>query len=337
MNNPQSVIHNSQAVVTVVGSFAVGLTLRADRFPVKGETLLGRDFDMGPGGKGSNQAVQAARLGADVEFVARIGQDDFGEIATRLYAQEGVGTTFLLRTPERNTGVGFILLDAHGDNMIVLDPGANALLSPADVERAQERIRRSQVVITQLEIPVETAGRALELARASGVISILNPAPATRVPPAILANADIVTPNETELRILLGHRPDDPIASDTLSRKMPIPTEVRNSVSSLDLCHQLLEMGVQWVVLTRGSQGALIVSRDGYHEIPARAVQVVDSTGAGDAFNGTLATALASGLPLESAVRRAVAAGALACTKLGVIPALPRRSELEAFLASGQA
>lgn len=299
--------------VTVVGSFAVGLTLRAERFPVRGETLLGRDFDMGPGGKGSNQAVQAARLGANVEFIGKLGRDNFGEIGTKLYAQENVGTTFLQVTDERNTGVGFIVLDARGDNFIVLDPGANALFSPNDVERARERIEHSQVVITQLEIPVETAGHALKRARDAEVISILNPAPAQRVAPEILKNADIVTPNETELRILLGHAPDA-------------------NVNALDLCGQLLAIGVQRVILTRGAYGAMIVTRDGYVNIPAFQIDVVDTTGAGDAFNGTLATYLAGGMPLEPAVRHAAAAGALACTKLGVIPALPGANEVAQLL-----
>jgi ribokinase len=300
--------------VTVVGSFAVGLTLRAERFPVKGETLLGRDFDMGPGGKGSNQAVQAARLGARVEFVARLGQDNFGAVGKKLYADEEVGTKYLIESPERNTGVGFIVLDAHGDNFIVLDPGANSLFSPADVERAREQIQNSHVVITQLEIPVETAGHALKLAREANAISILNPAPAQRVAPDILKNADIVTPNETELRILLGRAPDA-------------------NVNVIDLCDELLQMGVQRIILTRGARGAMIVTRDGYLNVPAFDVQVVDTTGAGDAFNGTLATYLASGMPLEPAVRHAVAAGALACTKLGVIPSLPRSQDIAKLLS----
>ena len=313
LENQKSEINSQKSVVTVVGSFAVGLTLRADRFPVKGETLLGRDFDMGPGGKGSNQAVQAARLGADVEFVARIGTDNFAAIGKNLYAHENVGTTFLVETDARNTGVGFIVLDAHGDNFIILDPGANGLFSPEDVERARQRIQTSHVMITQLEIPVETAGYALKLAREADVISILNPAPARRVAPDILKNADIVTPNETELRILLGRAPDA-------------------KVNAIDLCDELLQMGVQRIILTRGARGAMIVTREGYLNIPAFSVDVVDTTGAGDAFNGTLATYLASGMPLEPAVRHAVAAGALACTKLGVIPALPRAEEVARLL-----
>lgn len=313
IENSQSEIHNQKPIVTVVGSFAVGLTLRADRFPVKGETLLGRDFDMGPGGKGSNQAVQAARLGADVEFVARLGNDNFGAIGKKLYAEENVGATFLVESDGRNTGVGFIVLDARGDNFIVLDPGANALFSPDDVERARKRIQSSQVLITQLEIPVETAGYALKLAREANVISILNPAPARRVASDILKNADIVTPNETELRILLGRAPDA-------------------KVNAIDLCDELLQMGVQRIILTRGARGAMIVTREGYLNIPAFPVDVVDTTGAGDAFNGTLATYLASGMPLEPAVRHAAAAGALACTKLGVIPALPHAQDVARLL-----
>jgi ribokinase len=304
----------AKPIVTVVGSFAVGLTLRADRFPVRGETLLGRDFDMGPGGKGSNQAVQAARLGADVEFIARLGEDNFAEIGAQLYRSENVGTRHLLRTAERNTGVGFIVLDTQGDNFIILDPGTNALFTPDDVEGARDRIQESHVMITQLEIPLETAGRALQLARAANVITILNPAPARRVPAEILKNADIVTPNETELRILLGRAPEA-------------------NVNSIDLCDELLQTGVQRVVLTRGTLGAMIVTRDGYNNIPAYSVNVTDTTGAGDAFNGALATYLGSGMPLEPAVRHAVAAGALACTKLGVIPSLPHRTEIERLMS----
>lgn len=273
----------------------------------------GRDFRLGPGGKGSNQAVQSARLGGDVEFVGLIGEDSFGDLAYKLYANEGVGTTYLQRTSERNTGIGFIMQGGRDDNRIMLDPGANALFSPAHVDPAADCIRESQVVMTQLDIPLETAAHALKLARRGDAVSILNPEPATRVPPEMLAHADLVTPNETELRILLGRAPDDP-------------------TDSLDLCNELLNLGLARVILTRGARGALIVTPDGHYAMPAPAVKVVDSTGAGDAFNGALATALAMNLPLEPAVRRAVAAGALACTKLGVIPSLPHTEELEQFL-----
>ena len=299
--------------MTVVGSWVVGLTLRADRFPVKGETLIGRDFDQGPGGKGSNQAVQAARLGADVEFAGLIGRDNFGQMALDLYQQEHVGTTYLGQVAEKNTGVGLIVLNDVGDNFIIIDPGTNDLLTPEHVQQAKNRISQSDAVITQLEIPAAAAVEALRLARQAGVLAVLNPAPARPLPIEWLGLADIITPNETELRILLGLSPDDPTE----------PPE---------LCRRLLAAGVKTVVVTLGEQGALVVDSSGSYGVAAFPVQVVDTTGAGDSFSATLTVSLAAGLPLREAVRRACAAGALTCTHLGVVPGLPRQAELEQFL-----
>ena len=301
--------------ITVVGSFAVGLTLRAPRFPVKGETLVGGDFDMGPGGKGSNQAVGSARLGAQSHLVALIGTDSFGDIGVELYRREGVNIDHLHRTPERNTGVGFITLNAEGDNHIVLDPGANALLSPAHVDAVEALIASSDVVMSVLEIPPATAGRAMELARRHGVTAVLNPAPASPLEPSVLASVDILTPNESELRILLGLPPDDP--TDTQ-----------------ELAHRLQQLGVRSVVVTRGGEGALIIFEDGSaQQVPGVKVDVVDTTGAGDAFNCALAVRLAEGHALAEAVRFATYAGALTCTKLGVIPALPYRQDVRTLIA----
>ncbi len=304
--------------VAVVGSFAVGLSLRADRWPVSGETVLAGGFDQGPGGKGSNQAVQVARLGQPVEFVGAIGADGLGRIALDLFDAEGVGTSCLRHTTQRNTGVGFIVIDASGDNRIVLDPGANALLDEGDVERAGPVIDGAAVVLTQLEIPVEAAAAALRAGRAAGARTILNPAPARPLPPDMLAAVDLLTPNHTEARVLVGLAPDDP---------RPDP----------EVCAELLARGARTVVMTRGERGALIASGRGRPtEVPSRPVEVTDSTGAGDAFNGTLAAAVAGGMALEEAVERAVVAGALACRRLGVIPSLPRRDELEAALAEAR-
>jgi ribokinase len=300
--------------VSVVGSFAVGLTLRSDRLPVAGETVLARDFDQGPGGKGSNQAVQVARMGGAVQFVGVIGDDGFGAMALELFAAEGVGTDFLRRTAELNTGLGFILIDAAGDNRILLDPGANARFTPDDVDAAKEALAHSDVVIAQLEIPVRTAAEAMQVGRAAGARTVLNPAPVRPLPPDVLANVDVLTPNQTEARILLGLAPDD-------------------AKPDMDICRGLLGLGVVTVVLTRGREGAVIVTREGSITVPAHEVDVVDSTGAGDAFSGTLAASLAEGLSLEAAVRRGAAAGALACTRLGVIPSLPRAHEVDALLA----
>lgn len=300
--------------VTVVGSFAVGLTIRAPRFPVRGETLIGADFNMGPGGKGSNQAVGAARLGAASALVAMIGSDTFGGIGATLYQQEGVATDHVQRTGARTTGVGLITLDAAGDNHIVLDPGANALLAPEDVEAADQLIAASDVVVSVLEIRAATAGRAMELARRHGVKTILNPAPASRLDPALLTLVDVLTPNEGELRILLGLQPDDP-------------------TNTVELARRLLALGARHIVVTRGARGALIVHADAtVEEVPGVPIDVVDTTGAGDAFTCALAVALAERQTMSSAVRFATCAGALACTKLGVIPALPTRNAVEALM-----
>ena len=276
--------------------------------------MLARDFDLGPGGKGSNQAVQIARMGERVEFVGMVGTDDFGDIAVNMYSLEGVGMKRLERTTERNTGVGFIILDESGENRILLDPGANELFAPSHVQAARDLIADSSVVVTQLEIPIETAASAMAAARDEGAVAVLNPAPARELEPRVLENVDILTPNQTEARILAGLAPDDPI-------------------DDLDVCAELMRRGVATVVLTRGPRGASIVTSGGVEHVDAFPVEVVDSTGAGDAFTGTLATALAQGLPLREAVRRACGAGALACTKLGVIPALPTLTELDELLA----
>lgn len=297
--------------IAVVGSFAVGMTIRAPHFPVAGETLRGSDFDLGPGGKGSNQAVGAARLGAESHLVAKVGKDLFAEIAVKLYQQEGVGTEYLYRTDERATGVGFITLNAAGENHIVLDMGANELLSPADVDTAAPLIERSDIVMTVLEIQQETAARAMELGRRFGKVTIMNPAPAEKLDPAIYRFIDILTPNESELRILSGLQADDP--ADTL-----------------ELARKLQTQGVKNIIVTRGKNGALIVHEDGRVEsAPSIAVSIVDTTGAGDAFNSALAVALAKGKSLSEAVRYAMYAGALACTRLGVIPALPFLNDID--------
>jgi ribokinase len=306
-------MRGSKPKITVVGSFAVGLTLRAPRFPVKGETLIGSDFDMGPGGKGSNQAVGAARLGAESHLVAVVGADLFGDVGVNLYKQEGVGISHLRRTSERNTGVGFIILNAEGDNEIVLDMGANHLLSPEDVDRAEELIASSDAVLSVLEIPPRTAARAMALARKHGVTSVLNPAPAQLLDDGLLSQVDVLTPNESELRLLCGLAPDDP--TDTL-----------------EIAHRLQKRGVRNLIVTRGGDGALVISEDGRVEhVPGQKVNVVDTTGAGDAFTCALGVALAEGRPVLDAVRFAACAGALACTRLGVIPALPTRAAVEAL------
>ncbi|MBC7441591.1 MAG: ribokinase [Ramlibacter sp.] len=310
--SPPEINSNPAPRITVVGSFAVGLTLRAPRFPVPGETLLGSDFDQGPGGKGSNQAVAAARLGARVNFIGAVGEDEYAGVADRLFAAEGVGAR-LRRVKERNTSVGFIVLNTAGENFIILDPGANTALNAADIQASADLIGSSDLLVAVMEIPDEPVAEALRIARAAGVRTLLNPAPARPLSGEVLSNVDVLTPNESELRILLGLAPNDPTPTETL-------------------VWRLLERGLELVVVALGRQGALVATRDGLELIPSRRAAVVDTTGAGDAFNAALSVALPPGRGVAESARRAAAAGALAVTRLGVIPALPTLAELEAFL-----
>ena len=296
-------------IITVIGSFAVGMTLRTTRMPVFGETLLGSEFDMGPGGKGSNQAVGAAKLGAKAYFAGIIGADKLGEIALDLYAAEGVNTDYLQQSDELATGVGFIILNQAGENGIILDMGANELMDADFVDGVEAQIARSDVVMTVLELPVEAAARTMELGRKHGVRTILNPAPAAALTDDVLRNVDYLTPNETELRILLDLPPTD-----------PTPTE--------ELAAELQRRGAGNLVVTMGEDGALVLTDDGVTRVPGVAVDVVDTTGAGDAFNAALAVALAEGESLLNAVKFAIRAGAVACTRLGVIPALGNRNQV---------
>ncbi len=300
----------AKPIMTVIGSFAVGMTIRTGRMPIFGETLLGNDFDMGPGGKGSNQAVGTARLGAKSYFAGIIGDDKLGEIATDLYAGEGVDATYLKKTSDMATGVGFIILNEAGENGIILDMSANKLMDAAFVDRVESQIAASDLVISVLEIPVEAAARAMELGKKHSVRTLLNPAPATKLNDAILKNIDYLTPNETELRILMGLKPDD-------------------STPTVDLARQLRERGVANLIVTMGEQGSLVLTEEGIIDIPRVSVDVVDTTGAGDAFNAGLAVALAEGKPLHDAAKYANCAGAIACTKLGVIPSLGTRDQVE--------
>lgn len=302
--------------ITVVGSYVVGMTIRAPRFAVVGESLIGTDFDMGPGGKGSNQAIGAARLGAQVNLLEKIGKDIFAQEALKFYASEGMDSKYIIQDPESYTGVAFITLNQAGENLIVVDVGANDQLSSEDVDVFQPVIADSDVVMSILEIRAEPAARAMALGREAGAITILNPAPARPLPESIYKDIDVLTPNETELKILLGIAPDEP--GDVI-----------------ELARAIQKRGVGSVVVTRGEAGALVVHSDGsVTEIPGIEVDVVDTTGAGDAFNAALGTALGEGRTLTEAARFAVVAGGLCCTKLGVIPALPYRQAVEGHLAS---
>ena len=283
--------------------------MKVARLPGSGETLLASGYRVDFGGKGSNQAVGCARLGARVSFVAKIGNDSFGQMALQLYRDEGVDTSFVLQSAAAPTGVGFIVVEAStGKNCIVLDPGANELLTAADVSRCAASAPPS-VVLTQLEIPVEAAEAALAIGRASRAITVLNPAPVRPLPARVLQLVDVLTPNEVEAQVLTGRTPGSRVPPEELGR-------------------ELLRLGVKSVIMTLGENGALLLAGSHTRHFPAMPMQAVDTTGAGDAFNAGLAAALACGATLEDAVELAIVAGGLAVTKEGVVPSLPTSAEV---------
>ena len=292
--------------IAVVGSYNVGLTITTDRIPLRGETVHGRGYSEGPGGKGSNQAVAISRLGGRARFVGCVGTDRYGDDALKLWKSEGVAADAVKRV-DAHTGLAFIVVDTSGTNIITVDAGANSKLTPRDVEEAGDALEGCGLLLTQLEIPPETAIAAARVAKRAGAKVILNPAPAVRAAELDLSSVDIITPNEVEFELLAG-------TNDL----------VRGS-------KELLSRGPEAVIVTLGERGAHVAIKDDRFSVPAPKVKVVDSTGAGDAFNGALAVALSEGEPLSAAVRFANYAGAFTVTRGEVIPALPTRRELDEF------
>jgi len=298
--------------IAVVGSYATGLTMRVNRFPSPGETLLAKGYRVDFGGKGSNQAVACARLGAKVSFIAKIGRDNFGQMALSLHRRENVNIDSVIQIPDQPTGVGFIVVDADGNNCITIDPGANDRLTGEEVSQALNTLTREAVVLTQLEIPVEAAGAALMRGREKQALTILNPAPARILPDSVLQMVDVLTPNQGEAKVLVGQSPDAAMEPETIAR-------------------ELLRRGVKQVVITLGDRGALIATANACLHIPAIQVSAEDTTGAGDSFNAGLAVALSCGESLDDAVRFAVVTGGLAVTREGVVPSLPTGQEVLQF------
>ncbi len=301
------------ARVIVVGSSNTDMIVRADRLPMPGETVLGGDLTTAAGGKGANQAVAAARLGAHVTFVARVGTDMFGQRSLQGFRREGLNLTYLLQDPVSPSGVALIVVGPRGQNIIAVAPGANRNLSAADVAAAQPAIAQARVMALQLEIPINTVMAAALAGRQAGLIVILNPAPAEALPAALYEVVDILTPNEREAALLTGLSPDQPEAAAAA----------------------LLARGVGVVIVTLGEEGLVLAQRgQPPRRVPEFRVDAVDSTAAGDAFSGGLAAALARGDDLDSAVRYAQAVAAISVTRHGAQPSLPNAREVDEFLSA---
>ncbi len=299
--------------VTVVGSYIVALVMDVRRIPLEGETLVGENYHTTHGGKGSNMAVCAARLGANTAFMGKIGRDSFGEKFLTLLVEEGVDAASVLFAERNPTAVGFILFSAHGSNVIVIDPAANADFLPGDVFAHSTVVSDAAVSLSPLEIPLPTALAAARIAREAGKKFILNPAPAIDLRGADLSDVFALTPNEREARVCLGLPPDD-----------TTPDE--------DLAVRLRALGVENVIITRGALGVWWAGPDGGQAVPAPMVDVVDTVGAGDAFNAGLAVGLAEGQATLDAIRLGVTAASLSTRYRETIASYPFRPEVNAHL-----
>jgi ribokinase len=304
--------------VAILGVFVADLAFRAARQPELGETLIGSGFKMGPGGKGSNQAVAAARVGAEVTFISKLGKDAFADIALATWKAEGV-TPRVQQVAEQPTGAAYIYVhEVTGENAIIVVPGAADTIAPADVDAAADAIRSAAVFVTQLEQPAASALRGLEIAKAAGVVTVFNPAPAAPLDDAIYPLCDFVTPNENEASLLTG---------------LPV-TGIEEARKAGDI---FLAKGVGAALITLGEDGALLHTRTQSTLVPAfRAGPVVETTGAGDAFNGGFAAALARGASPADAARFGCAVAGISVTRKGTAPSMPRLAEVEAVLAKRQ-
>ena len=296
--------------IAVIGSSNTDMVIKTSKLPSPGETILGGDFFMNAGGKGANQAVAAARLGGNVSLIARTGDDVFGRQAKKIFDIDKIDTDYMLTDPDHPSGVALITVDAQGENCIVVAPGANNYLSKADIEIAMEEILRSEIILMQLEIPVETVSYVAEIAHEAGIKVILNPAPAARISDELLSMLYMITPNETEAELISG-----------------IP--VHDVESAAFAARNLYQRGVNVVIITLGSKGALLYSGENEIIIPVQKVEAIDTTAAGDVFNGAIAVAISEGLALDKAVEFACKAASISVTRMGAQSSAPYRNELE--------
>jgi ribokinase len=301
--------------VVVIGSYNTDLTIKTGRIPRPGETIIGGIFSEGGGGKGANQAVAAVRTGADVCFIARVGKDALGKEGIQRLKNERIDVSFVVQDSEVPTGVAFIIVDERGENSIVVASGANARLSPEDIEAAKEKLTSAAVLLVQLESPMDAVRASIVSAHASGATVIMNPAPAQSLDQTLLHEIDIITPNKVEAEMLTG-------------------IKVSDEESLRSIVKQFHTFGIKNVLITLGSKGIFAGMNGQMEMIPAYQVRTVDSTGAGDVFSGSLAAFLAEGMPIEKAARLAIASSSISVTRMGAQNSAPRRAELVNFIAS---
>lgn len=299
-----------QTRILVVGSYLAGLTMRVPRFPAPGETLIGSGYQAFHGGKGSNQAVACARLGAHVSFAGSIGRDGFGNNALELFRREGIDVSHLQVRNDALTGVGFILVNERGENVITLDLGACGKMEPDFVQSLTDLIQQADMVLCQLEIPLETVELTARLSQKAGTPFLLNPAPWRELPYSLLKRVSVLTPNAVEAKCMCGFEQTDAVEPEALAER-------------------ILGMGVACLVITLGAQGAYYAQGSNRGFAAAKQVQVVDTTGAGDTFSAALAIALCEGKDIERAVDFAQRAAAISVGRYGVIEVLPYRHEVE--------
>lgn len=301
--------------IVVVGSYVVDLMGRTPHLPKPGETVLGRTFKMGPGGKGGNQATAAARCGSEVSFVTKLGDDVFGREALKHFSGENMNTEFIKVDPEHATGAALIAVDDNSENSIVVILGACGTITEEDVLAAEEKFKEADIVLIQLETSIEAVETTVSLAKKHQIPVILNPAPYQEFPLELLCDIAYITPNETEAGELTG-------------------VDVKDEASALSAAKIIHEMGVGTVIITLGSKGSYLYSGGETGElVPSFKVEAVDTTGAGDAFNGGFAHALSNGFPVKQAMTFANAVAALSVTKVGTAPAMPYKQQVEDFLA----
>lgn len=305
--------HMKLSKILVVGSSNTDMVIKTQHLPRPGETVIGGTFFMNPGGKGANQAVSIARLGGDVSFICKTGSDIFGHQSQQLFQDEGIDTSYIFSDSKNPSGVALITVDEHAENCIVVASGANASLTPADLASADEVIEKCDVVLMQLEIPMKTVEYVAELAYKKNKKVILNPAPAHPLSPKLLSHLYMITPNQTEAEMISGVKINDLETAEEAARA-------------------IAQMGVDHVIITLGSKGALVYNSTVTEQVPAFKVKAVDTTGAGDVFNGALALALSEGRAITDAVRFACKAAAISVTRTGAQSSAPYRNEVDIFI-----